>query len=136
MENTQEKPEPASELPEMTNEFVIDVVGTITKKRFLGDFTSKIMNQKEQALIVKKRAFLNGPDAQGLDDITLYLHYRIAYLRYALVLDSVPKFWTDSDYGYELYDSNVIEEIFVKVLAWEKTWMEKVWGVDVGKEAK
>lgn len=125
--STKDKKELKTELPSMTHDFDIDVIGDITAKRYLGTFTCKIMNQKETALVAKHKALLNGPQADGLDPVTLLLHHRIAYLRFALK-SPYPKFWLNSDLGYELFDVNVIDAIFSKVLEWEEVWMIKVWG--------
>ena len=116
------------ELPPMEKSFQIEVSGGFTKKRFVGDFTCRIPNIKDQCLIEKHRAFLNGDMVNQLPPGVLKTHQMIAYLRYTLT--EYPKFWKDSDLGYELRDLNVIEDIYNKVLEFEESWMAQVWGDD------
>jgi hypothetical protein len=110
----------------MNNTFQIQVQGIVTGKMYEGEFSSKIPNAKDQALIAKHRAMLNGGFDDGLDPGTLNLHYRISYLRYTLT--QFPDWWKKSDLGYELYDINVIDEVYGKVLKFETDWMTAVWG--------
>lgn len=115
-----------SSLPDMTHDFMLDSVGKISKHRWVGDFTCKIPNTKDKCLIGKHQAFLNGKMAEFLDVGTLDIHQKVAYLRFTLL--EYPKFWRDSDLGYELVDHNVIEDVYVEVLAFEKKWLKEVWG--------
>lgn len=116
-----------TELPPMEGEFDIEIEGDVTRKRFLGTFSCKLLNKKGRALVDRHRALLNGPDATSLNTETLNLHHRVSYLRYALT-EPYPKFWLDSDLGYNLYDGIVIEKVYDEVLAWEEAWMREVWG--------
>lgn len=71
----------------------------------------------------------------------------ISYLRYTLNVKECPRWWKESDLGYEMYDENVVEAIYDKVLEHEVQWMRAVWGdehvdqllgkgkQDVGEEA-
>jgi hypothetical protein len=117
------------DIPSLDGQFQIDTVGKLTKKRFIGDFTCRIPRVKEQCLIDKHEAFLNGQMAQFLKMGTLKMHRMVAYLRFALVGD-MPKWWKDSDLGYELQDLNVIEEIYNRVLEHENAWIKEIWGDD------
>lgn len=125
----------SKDLPSVEGEFQIDIEGELTKKRYLGEFTCKIMNKKERALVEKHKAYLNGEFAMQLDLVTLRYHHQVAYLRYALV-KPYPKFWMNSDLGYELYDGNVVDEVYNKVLAFEEDWMRKVWGDEAIEKIK
>jgi hypothetical protein len=113
-------------LPEMEHSFTIQVEGMLTRLPFDGNFTCKIPNAKTQAAIGKHKAMLNGGFSSELDLGTRNLHHMISYLRYTLT--DMPKWWKDADLGYDLYDVNVIEEIYSKVLQFEKAWYESVWG--------
>lgn len=115
-------------LPPTESEFFIDVRGETTGQQFKGSFTCKIPNLRDQALISKHRAYLNGDLVAYLDAPTLRLHQMISYLRYTLV--TAPTFWKESDQGYELMDQNVIEEIYNKTLEFEEEWMQTIWGKD------
>lgn len=114
------------DLPPTEGEFIIDLEGDVTKMRFVGSFNCKIPRKKEQCLIDKHRAFLNGPSPEQLDPATLRFHHMIAYLRFT-VTDS-PKFWKESDLGYEMYDANVVEDVYKRVLDFEVEWLKSLWG--------
>lgn len=120
----------SKDTPATENTFQIDVEGEVTKKRFLGEFTCRIPRRKEQCLIDKHRAYLNGDLAAMLDPATLQFHHMISYLRYTLMTESVPKFWKESDLGYELYDANVVQAVYDKVLEFEVDWLTQIWGRD------
>lgn len=115
-------------VPSAECEFTLDIIGDVTKKRFVGEFTCKIPRKKEQCLIDKHRAFLNGNFADMLDATTLRFHHMISYLRYTIMTENAPKFWKESDLGYELYDENVVKEIYDKVLEFEVEWLKEIWG--------
>lgn len=120
------------ETPPTETDVQIEVVGEVTKKKFIGEFTVKIPRRKEQCLIDKHRAFLNGPGAENLESATLKFHHMISYLRY-VVVDS-PKWWQESDLGYELYDENVVQALYDKVLEFEVEWLKEVWGEEAVKK--
>lgn len=77
-------------------------------------------------MIAKHKTLLNGGFDEHLDIGTKNLHHMISYLRYTLT--DIPKWWKDNDMGYELYDINVIEAVYAKVLEFEKAWFEEIWG--------
>lgn len=114
------------ELPDKIFTFQIELEGSTTRTKYNGEFIFQIPNLKTQAKISKHKAMLNG----GLEDIldlgTRNLHHMISYLKYTLI--QVPEFWEKSDCGYDLFDSNVIEEIYNKVLDFEQKWAEGIWG--------
>jgi hypothetical protein len=115
-----------ADVPPREHNFQLEVEGSISKKRYIGDFTCKIPNVKDQCFIAKHQAMLNGNFAQFLDPGILNLHKMIAYLRYTLT--EYPKFWKMSDLGYNLLDMNVIQEVYDQVLKFEKSWLKEVWG--------
>jgi hypothetical protein len=116
----------SKEIPSTECDFIIEAEGEVTKKKFVGEFTCKIPRRKEQCLIDKHRAFLNGGMADQLSPETLRFHHMISYLRYTIT--ESPKFWKESDLGYELYDENVVKAIYDKVLEFEIEWLKEVWG--------
>lgn len=116
----------SKDIPDTSHEFTIEVEGSVTKRRFIGEFTCKIPRKKEQCLIDKHRAFLNGDLVDALSPTTIRFHHMIAYLRYTIT--ESPKWWKESDLGYELYDDNVVSEIYDKVLEFEVEWLKAVWG--------
>lgn len=114
-------------LPPMEATFSLDAVeGMVTQKIYDGVFTCKIPNIKAQALIEKHKAMLNGGLQGSLDPITLHMHHMLGYLRYTLT--EFPKWWKESDMGYDLYDGNIVSAIYQKVMEHETSWMETVWG--------
>ncbi len=115
-----------TDLPSMELDFFFEGVGSITKKDFKGDFAYRMPNTKIQCLIDKHFAFLNGDLAHLLDPGTVKIHRKIAYLRYTLT--EVPKFWKDTDLGYELMDHNIIDDVHDTVITFENEWMRQVWG--------
>jgi hypothetical protein len=115
----------AKDLPDTTHEFQIDLIGRITKKQFLGEFKCKIPTIKDQALIAKHEANLNGDNPIFLDAGIKKVHKQIAYLRFTLV--DTPLFWRNADLGYDLRDDNVIEAIYEEVLSFENEWLKEVW---------
>jgi hypothetical protein len=114
------------DLPETTHEFQIDLVGRVTKRRFLGEFKCKIPTIKDQALISKHETNLNGENPIFLDAGIKRIHKMIAYLRFTLI--DTPLFWRNADLGYDLRDDNVIEAVYDEVMAFENEWLKKVWG--------
>lgn len=122
------------ELPDTTHVFSLDLQGRITKKRFLGEFKCKIPTIRDQAMIAKHNALLNGEFPIYLDAGIQKIHKMIAYLRFTLV--DYPLFWRDSDLGYDLRDDNIIEAVYDQVIAFENQWLEQVWGKDDGSEEK
>lgn len=120
------------EIPETSQDFEVEVEGEVTKKRFIGEFQCKIPRRKEQCLIDKHRAFLNGGIAEQLAPETLKFHHMISYLRYTVT--ESPKWWKESDLGYELYDENVVQTIYNKVLDFEVEWLKEVWGEEAVKK--
>lgn len=116
----------SKEIPSTELDFMVEVEGDVTKKRFVGEFTCKIPNKKTQCFIDKHRAFLNGPMQDSLSPDTLRFHHMVSYLRYTIT-DS-PKWWKENDLGYEMYDENVIKEVYEKVLDFEEKWLTQVWG--------
>lgn len=122
------------DLPSTTTVIQIDTIGSVTKKRFLGDFECKIANIQDQINSAKHEALLNGEFAGYLPPGVLKVNKMLAYLKYTL-LEPYPRFWIISDLGIKLKDSNVIEAVYIKVLEFEDKWMSDVWGEDA-KEPK
>ena len=120
-------------LPSNLNSFnITDVEGIITKTKYSGNFVSKVPNLRIQADIAKFRGSLNGGDDGGLDLGTKNLHHMIAYLKF--VLTEHPKWWEEADYGYELYDLNVIETIYEQAIKQEDIWVKAAWGEENDEE--
>lgn len=130
------KKELLNEIPATTHEFQIDLIGQISKKKFVGDFTCKIPTIKDQAMIARHLVTLNGDNPIFLDPGIKKVNQMIAYLRFTLT--ETPAFWNKSDMGYDLRDMNVIEGVYDNVIAFENRWLEAIWGEgdDDGSETK
>lgn len=118
----------SKEIPSTELDFTVEVEGDVTKKRFIGEFKFKIPRRKEQCLIDKHRAFLNGSFPDQLEPATIRFHHMISYLRYTII--ESPKWWKESDLGYELYDETVVKAVYDAVLDFEVQWLTAVWGED------
>ena len=114
-------------LPE-TNPFfeLSDVIGEITKEKYSGRFECRIPNIRIQANIAKYIAFLDGGMTEALDQRTVDIHKMHAYCKHCII--ECPDWFKESDYGYDLYDGNVLEAIYNKVLEKEEKWLQGIWG--------
>lgn len=124
-------------LPSMEYNFSISLIGSETKKNYEGQFTYKRLNLKNRAESSKMRCRLNG-DLTTLEKDVGYFHEMIAWLRYGLI--DYPDWWEGCQYGLDLYDLNIIEEIYKKVMEFEDKWHNRVFGEDkdgvISKESK
>lgn len=119
-------------MPATTSTFQIDIVGETTGQRFLGEFSCKIPTLKDQSLISIYESRLNGDFADNLNSGVRKLHKYIAYLRYTIT-EIPPKFWRDSELGYNLRDFNVIDAVYTEVMAFEEKWLKAIWDVEDDK---
>lgn len=116
----------ARTLPDNEHDFQIDVIGQGSKKRHLGEFRCKIPTIKDQCQAARHEAFLNGEYGAFLPPGIQKVNKMIAHLRFTLI--DVPKFWRESDLGYELTDANVVEAVYEAVLKFENDWVDQTWG--------
>ncbi len=114
-----------STLPSMEKTFTIDVKGADTGQQFQGTFTYKRPNLRAKSNAAKLAARLN-EDLRNLDEDTKFIHEVLANLRYSLIL--TPDWWQKADFGLELYDTNVIFDIYKACVDFENEWTDKVWG--------
>jgi hypothetical protein len=120
-------------LPSMEHTFTLAAVkGSETAQIFEGTFTYKRPNLRTRSSIAKTAAMLN-EDLKNLDEDIKFLHDVLANLKHTLI--KVPQWWTDSDCGYELYDTNVVLDIYAECRKFENNWFESVW-VEEKKETK
>jgi hypothetical protein len=127
---SEEQKDLPKKLPDMEIIFTVDnLEGKLSKKVFSGEFKYRMPTLKGRAQADKMRADLNGGLDAALDKSVLNFHYMIAYLRFSLA--EFPDWWKRSEYGYNLYDYNVVEEVYKRCSDFEKDWMLKVWGKDV-----
>lgn len=115
-------------LPSMETEFNLEVVGVMTKNVYSGIFKYHLPNISKSSQIAVMEARLNSGVADSLDPGTKLLHYMLAYLKYTLDDKALPKWWLDSNFGLNLYDANVVTELYQKCFHFEKEWNTKVHG--------
>lgn len=121
------------ELPSMEHSFTIKIKGDDTPKTYEGTFTYKRPNLKSQSNIAKTAAMLDGGVA-NLDEDTKFLHTVLATLRHTII--KFPEWWEESDFGFDLYDVNVLFELYKECRKFEDSWMKKVWGNQEDKSEK
>jgi len=111
-------------LPPMEHTFSIDLKGSETGKLFQGTFTYKRPNLKSRSEIAKTVARFN-EDVKTLDADTKVLHEIMAALKHTLVAS--PDWWVKSNDGFDLYDLNVIYEVYKSCSDFNAEWLKKVW---------
>ncbi len=110
-------------LPSMEHTFNISVKGKETGKNFSGDFTYVRPTLGKRADIAKMAARLNGdlsslsPDVKAFNDMLATLFHCII---------KSPDWWTESGFGRELYDVNIIESVWLATQNFEQTWNDQV----------
>lgn len=122
-----------STLPSMQTTFAVKVKGSDTGQVFEGSFTYKRLNLRAKSNAAKLAARLN-EDLANLEPDMKFTHQILAELRYSLI--ESPEWWQKSDFGLELFDENVIFEIYKNCVAFEKDWTDKVWGKQDEKKAE
>lgn len=120
-------------LPEFQHTFFVDIEGTQTKQRFAGEFTYNHPNLRTISEISKYKARLDG-GLTNIDSDTAFIHSMISQLRFTL--SDYPKWWEQSDFGLNLYDLNVIVDIYNKTMEFEAKIFENISEVANKKEDK
>lgn len=111
-----------NELPSM--EFTFDLnKKSKSGKVFEGSFTYKRLSIGSQGKAGVLKARLNG-DLVNVDPDIDRLHDMLSWLKYGLV--EFPDWWRDSDFGSNLYELDIIEEVYRMVTKFEKEWNQKV----------
>lgn len=114
------------ELPPDEAVIQVDVVGRVTKRRFLGEFKVRIPTMEDQSSMARHEADLNGDNGPFIPEGIQKINKMISYLKYTVV--DAPIFWKDANMGHKLRDPNVVEEVYNKVLAFEDEWLKEIWG--------
>lgn len=116
-----------STLPPMDHSFEIQVVGRETGLNWVGKFTYKRPTLGARGRIDVYRARLCG-DQEALLPEVIEFHEMVAYLRHTLT--AYPEWWKDANFGLDLYDGNVVNEVYNRAMEFEATWKEKVFSGD------
>jgi hypothetical protein len=116
-----------TKLPSMEHTFTISVKGSETGKIFDGTFTYVRPTLGTRVEISKMEAKLREDLATLPIDVNAYVDM-IATLRHTL--KDAPTWWKESKYGLDLYDINVINEIYKAVEKFEEEWEKSVYKKD------
>lgn len=116
-----------AKLPPMEHTFDIQVAGNESGVNWVGKFKYKRPSLGARSRIDVMRARLNG-DLDNLSQDVRDFNEAVAHLRYTL--EDFPDWWRDAAFGLELYDGNVISEVYNKCMDFEESWKAKVFGGD------
>ena len=114
------------QLPSMEHEFSINVVGSETQKVFAGSFGYKRPNLGVRRQIKTTEARLN--EDVNLDEEVKALNTMLSWLQFTLT--SYPTDWWKG--GWDMYDFNVILEIWENIMEFEKQFQDKL--IKIGEE--
>lgn len=120
-------------LPSMEHTFNVSIKCKETGKIYEGTFTYCRPNLRLKAEIAKHRIRLNG-DLKTLDFDVILLNDMVSWL-YSTI-QKAPTWWTETNYGQDLYDISVLEEIYKACMDFEKEWYKTVYGDDSVKDDK
>jgi hypothetical protein len=97
-------------------DFSIDVFGDSTGERWLGDFKGKLRlsHRDQMAKDVTKRVLL-GDNAQFASQDTIVRVEMFAHL--GVSLTQTPSWWKEKGNGLDLFDDNVVIEVYEKLVA-------------------
>lgn len=110
-------------LPSMETTFEIDIKGNDTGKQWRGTFTYRRLNYKLKLEAAKYAAILNG-DLKTLQQDIKFTNDVLAILKYGLV--DYPKWWEECNYGLEVYDDNIIAELYKKCDEFEQEFRKQI----------
>jgi hypothetical protein len=118
-------------LPKMEHSFSINVNGRETGVVYVGDFlfVRPTLGDRSKIDVMHKR--LNG-DLTTLNNDTFKFNEAISYLRFSL--KEFPTWWEDSGMGINLYDSNVVVEVYNKCVEYEADFLAKLHGDKLSEE--
>lgn len=109
-------------LPTMEHTFTLKEKGNKTGQVFDGTFVYKRPNIRMQSETARTEAMLNG-GLSNLDLDTKALHKILATLRHTLI--EFPPWWEEEDFGYEMYDVNVLLSMYEECVKFEKEYDKK-----------
>jgi len=114
-------------LPSMEHTFTLSVTGAETKQVFDGTFTYKRLTLGQRLEVNKMEARLRENILQQnlAIDVNLYVEM-ISYLRYGLI--KFPDWWKNTNFGIDIYDINVITQLYTACDTFEKDWDKQVKG--------
>lgn len=112
--------------------FYCKVQGEKSKEWFEGNFTVKsLLNQEEMVDVAIRTDRYNG-GSKNLPTQHALINRAIAELEVRIVKDKktnkmlCPTWWTESDFGRLLYDTNVVYHVFAEAMKAEDNWYKKL----------
>ena len=117
------KDKPLLSLPSQEKSFEINIIGEDTSTKFEGEFVYRrpSLRQKSEIAVTHARAKKDQLDLGTDMESILYI---TAFLKTTIV--SAPKWFADSNGGIDLYDANVVVEIYLKCIDYEKEFKKQV----------
>jgi len=112
------------DLPKNDHSFTFSEKGERTRKTYEGQFTVKcLLSMEEIRQAGIKLDLLNG-GSRTLPGGVALLNRAFAELSVRII--KAPSWWTDSNEGRELFDTNVVLEVFNKAIDAERVWDERI----------
>ena len=115
------------QLPKMEFSFDVAVNGNQTNVAYTGTFIYKrpTIGDRSRIDVMNKR--LNG-DLLTLENETMLFNEAISHLRFTLI--EYPEWWKAANLGMDLYDANVVVEIYNKCVDFEEVFMKRLHSKD------
>lgn len=108
------------------HKFYLKAKGEKTAEAFEGDFTTKcILNQQEQVEVALRTDRYNG-GSKTISPTHALINRTVAELEVRMI--KAPTWWTDSDSGRLLYDTNILFDVFTETMKGEKVWADRLKG--------
>lgn len=112
-------------LPNMEHRFKIQLTGEESGINWAGEFLYRRPTLRERTMIEVMRKRMGG-DLMTIDAEVAGYNEAVSYLRFTL--KEYPEWFRDTDMGGDLYDGNVVLEIYNKCVAFEAEWRKKTFG--------
>lgn len=110
--------------PKNAYSFKIDLLGTDTGKKYKGSFVYTRPTIGKKRDIAYEEALLNSQYEKKPVPEILAANYAIAYLK--VCLSKCPKWFEECNYGIDLEDENIIDEISGKIREYEEDRQSKL----------
>lgn len=110
-------------MPSMEHRFNVNIKGDESGVVFVGDFLYKRPTNTEKVLIETMRARMCS-DLLNINQEIFDFNIAASHLKFTL--KEFPDWWKDSDFGGNLYDQNVVSELYKKVQDFETNFKKKL----------
>ena len=119
------------DLPKNDHSFSFSEKGERTKKTYEGQFTVKCLLTMEEIRQVGLKLDLFNGGSKTLPGLVALLNRAFAELSVRII--KAPSWWTDSNDGRDLFDTNVVLEVFNSAINAEQVWDDRI--KDAAKDA-